>query len=358
MCSKARLRGTISSALLVTLFAGLGIVGCGKKGDPLPPLRDVPATTNDLSLSQQGRLIMLEMTYPQTTINGMTLGGIDGVELYLLTKPAPEGATTPTAEAQEMEGASRRLLTLRGADLQSSILGDRIQLRLPLQDPLPTERTANIFAVRTLKGDEPSAFSNRTVLVPQEPPTPASSLRADAKARFVELQWQSDVEAQAFDIFRRYATERGYGEPIGRAKGDRLSYKDYGVKYGEQYIYTVRTVVGDETEITSEPAGEVEISYQDRFPPRLPDNFVALPERESVRLRWDAGTDNDLAGYFIFRRNPGQSDFVRLNTEPVQGTEYVDSGLNSGIRFEYQLKAVDTSGNETRRALTASATTR
>ena len=358
MCCEARpfCRNVI---LALTLVMGLQLVGCGKKGAPLPPLRNVPATTTDLSLAQQGRHILFEMGYPATTIAGMTLGGIDAVELHLLTKPAPEGSDAPTAEPSEFESDAQQLFTLRGTELQSSIVGNRIQLRLPLQDPLPEERTANIFAVRTLKGDEVSEFSNRAVLVPQAPPSPVSGLNAEAKPASIQLSWNPASDAAAFDIFRRFATERGYGEPVARVDGGKSSFNDRKVKYGEQYIYTVRTVTNDGFELSSEPAGDVEIVYEDRFPPRLPRNIVALPERGSVRLRWDPSPDADTVGYLVFRYDPIRGgDFERLTTDPVAGTEFLDRGLSSGLTFSYKIQAVDGVGNESPQSKEVSAKTR
>lgn len=359
MCCKANLLRRISVLVLAAVL-GLQIVGCGKKGVPLPPLRNVPATTSDLGIGQQGKNILLDMGYPATTVNGMTLGGIDAVEVYLLTKPAPEGSDAPTADADELEADGLQLLTLRGTELQSSIVGDRIQWRLPLEDPLPEERTANIFAVRTVKGDEVSAFSNRAVLVPLAPPPPATGLAAEATPRSIRVTWSNEGDASAFDVFRRFATERGYNEALARVAGDKSAFEDRKVKYGEQYIYTVRTVKeSDDVEISSEPASEVEIVYEDRFPPRLPRNIVALPERGSVRLRWDPSPDGDTVGYIVFRQDLIQGkDFVRLTTDPVAGTEFIDRGLSSGLTFSYQIQAVDGSGNESPRSKPVSAKTR
>ena len=356
MCCKARTLLRISTLMMLLVSASL-VVGCGKKGPPLPPLRDVPAATTDLTLSQQGRNILFEMTYPATTVSGMVLGGIDSVQLFLLTKPAGEGEP-PTADAAEMEAAGEILLSLLGTDLQSSIVGDRIQLRIPMQEPLPEEPTANIFAVRTTKGLEESVFSNRVTLVPQEPPSPPSDLATNPKAAGIELSWTSSVDAQGFDVFRRFATERGYGEPIARVPGDKTTYFDRKVKYGEQYIYMVRTVTGEDPEISSEQAGDREVDYDDRFPPRLPRNFVALPEQGSVRLRWDPSPDPDATGYLVFRQDPRQSEFVQITTDPISGTEYLDRGLASGLTFRYRLQAIDGAGNQSRRSDPIAATTR
>ena len=337
---------------------GLTAVGCGKKAPPMPPLRNVPATTKDLKLSQQGRQIMLEMTYPATTVGGMVLGGIDSVELYLLTKPTTEGAPPPTAEAPELEADGKLLLTLLGTELQSAIVGDRIQFRLPVGDPNPDDALAQIYAVRTSKGSELSAYSNRVTLVPQAPPAAPGDLAATPKAAGIEISWSPGENADAYDVFRRYSTERGYGEPIARVGGSESKYFDRNVKYGERYIYSVRTVTGENPEIASEPAGDREVDYDDRFPPRLPKNIVALPEQGSIRLRWDPSPDPDAVGYLVFRRDPGQSQFFQVTTDPIDGTELLDRGLASGLTFHYRLQVVDGAGNQSRQSDPISATTR
>ena len=338
------------TALLLTASAMLA-GGCGKKGDPLPPLRNIPMPTKDLEVRQQGHQILLDMAYPSTTVSGMTLGGIDAVELLELIKPVPpaaeggEPAPLPSAEAREIEAGARTLLTLRGAELNAAVVGDRIQIRLPLAERLPTEPVANIFAVRTLKGDEISTISNRVTLVPIEPPPPPSNLQARPLADGIELTWDAAADSQGFDVFRRDAQIRGYGEPLRRIGGELRKYTDRSARFDQRYIYTVRTVASVDPLIHSDEAGEREVEYEDRFAPPLPRNMVALAERASIRLRWEASTADDVAGYIIFRREPGR-DFHRLTDQPVTGTEYLDRGLSSGLTYAYRLQVVDRKGNE------------
>ena len=346
--------GPLAGALLLSLALG----ACGKKGDPLPPLRTIPAPTQDLSVAQQGRLILLEMAYPSTTSAGQALGGIDSVELFAVSKPTSAEGPLPTAEPYEFLLEQPPLLVLQGTELQSSILGDRIQFRLPLADSLPAVPTATIFAVRTTKLGESSRLSNRVALRAQEPPAAPSGLDAQARRPGVELTWRAPGEAEGFDVYRRLATERGYGNPIGRAAGEDRSYVDRSASYGERYIYTVRTVGVAEPLVHSDPAGEREIEYLDRFPPRLPQNLVALPERGSIRLRWDPSPDRDVAGYILLRRDPTRNELVRITDEPVTGTEYLDRGLASGLTFEYRIRVVDHLGNESHLGPPVAATTR
>lgn len=341
-----------ATALAVLLIVCLGAVagGCGKKGDPLPPLRNIPMTTKDLDVRQQGRQILLGLTYPATTISGMTLGGIDAVELLELVKPVPpavgdDPAPLPSADPREVAAGARTLLTLRGSELNAAVVGDRIQIRLPLADSLPAEPLANIFAVRTLKGNETSAISNRVTLVPIEPPPPPRNLQATPTSGGIDLTWEANEDASGFDIFRRDAQIRGYGEPIRRIGGEMRRYVDKTARFDKRYIYTVRAVASVKPLIHSDEAGEREVEYEDRFAPPLPENLVALAERAAIRLRWDASAADDVAGYIIYRREPGR-DFHQLTERPVTRNEYLDRGLASGLTYAYRLRVVDHKGNE------------
>ncbi|MCP4660363.1 MAG: fibronectin type III domain-containing protein [bacterium] len=355
-----RRRGrTMAVAASLALLTGgfLALAGCGKKGDPLPPLRNIPQRTDDLKIRQQGRLILLDMAYPATTVSGMALGAIDAVELHELVGPTVEGTASPVEERQ-FEAEAEVLLTLRGSELATAVTGDRIQIRVPLAAELPAEPMAHYFAVRTLKADETSALSNGVTLVPIEPPPPPRDLRLTPRAAGVELAWEiGDESAAGFDVFRRQAEEHGYGEPIQSLPAETRQHLDTTARYGKRYIYTVRTVANREPLIESAAAGESEIGFEDRFAPPLPESFVALGERARVRLRWDPSAAGDVGGYILHRREPGR-DFHRITDAPISQVEYIDRGLVSGYEYAYRIQVVDQVGNQSELSEPVSTTVR
>ena len=358
MCSDHPVSLRVALGLSLVL-AVLPIVGCGKKGEPLPPLRTIPLPTTDLSVYQQGRLILFDLAYPSTTLSGLPLGGIDTLELYAMTKPLPPdaGAAWPSAEPAEFEAAGKLLQRFSGADLQAAVAGDRLQFQLPLASPLPSSPLATIYAVRSTKAGETSNYSNRVTLVAREPMAPPKGLAVEAQADGIHLRWESDAAAQGFDIFRRDAQNKAYGQAIARVPGGERVFVDQTASFGNNYIYTVRAVANANPLVHSDPAGEREVGYEDRYAPPVPGNILALGERGTVRLRWDASPGTDVAGYLIWRKDPAR-DFTKLTATPLLATEFTDRGLASGLTFEYVLQAVDKSGNESPRSAPVSVVTR
>lgn len=343
------------TSLLLALFA-LFPVACGKKGDPLPPLSNVPMTTSDLTISQQGREMLFSFGFPKTTISGLTLGGIDSVELIELVKPLLADGELPRVENLEFIAGSKPVLTLRGSELTAAVTGDRIQFRVPMAAELPDPPVASFFAVRTYKGEETSSFSNRVALTVAEPPAAPKDLQLDSRADGITLSWSAEEaeELEGFDIFRRDARNRGYDEAIGSVDSDETTFSDTTARFGNRYIYTVKTVASRDPFVSSAAAGEREIEYEDRFPPPLPKNFVALAEPGRVRLRWDPSAAGDIAGYIVLRREPGR-DFHPITPEPISGLEFVSEGLTPGFSYSFRIQVVDQKGN--RSALSEPVTT-
>jgi hypothetical protein len=118
-------KGLIAAALLAAAL------GCGKQGPPLPPLRNVPAPTKDLTVVQQGPRLLASLTYPTVTPAGTALGGISTVEVWSTALPAPGGTASPV-DARSFTTLAKPLQKVTGADLTAATTGSRIDIFLPL----------------------------------------------------------------------------------------------------------------------------------------------------------------------------------------------------------------------------------
>jgi hypothetical protein len=338
------------------IFALFGALGCGKQGDPAPPLRAVPAPTQDLAVVQQGPRLLLSFTYPQVTPAGTALEGISAVEIYQATRPSAEGKANPM-DPREFNAAAKLFQRLSEADLTAATEGQRINVLLPLPEATaapagstaPPAPPAQYFAVRTFgKEGDKSELSNVAAVVPKTPPPAPERVTVTARADGVFVEW-SPVEAATagYNIYRRGSQERAYGRPIHTAGPQERSWLDDTARFGQSYIYTVTALSQQQpAPVESGIASDHEVRYQDRFPPPVPAELVALAEAGRVRLVWQASEAEDIAGYIVYRRVGPTGSFERVTAQPVESAEYVDTAVRSGQAYTYRVTAVDQAGNE------------
>jgi hypothetical protein len=370
-------------------------LGCGKQGPPLPPLRAVPATTKDLQLRQQGTRVLLELTYPKTTVGGLALDGLRAIEVWEAVQPAPrEGKPTPLDPRTFTSIATLRT-KVEGEDVGAATFGDRLILSLPLPEgaiiatpatppatpagaapettPSPTETPttpapttppasasappgapaaaaprspARFYAVRTVsKQGERSELSNQMSLVPKTPPEPPEQMSTTARADGVLVEWAPVPGALGYAVYRRNAQEKSHGLPVHAGGPDERSWLDNTAQFGQSYIYAVTSFSERDPFIESAITSEREVRYQDRFPPPPPSDLVALAEAGRIRLVWKASDADDLAGYLVYRRGP-EGEFRRVTGKPLSAAEYADTDVKPGTAYSYRVTAIDQTGNE------------
>ena len=83
----------------------------------------------------------------------------------------------------------------------------------------------------------------------------------------------------------------------------------------------------------------------DLLAPSAPGNLMVTDEGDAqVSLAWDAVPD--AAGYNLYRSPLSGGGWVRVNSEPLTGTDFTDTGLRNGQAFFYVVTALDSVGNE------------
>lgn len=345
MCSDLRRCAAVLALLLGALVA------CGKQGDPLPPLRAVPAKTQDLKARQQGTRILLDFTYPKTTPAGMALDGISKIEVYEAEQPAPrEGTAPPALDPRSFTASAALKQTLETADVGAATFGDRILLALPLPEAegaAGAPGKTHYYGVRTVgKSGDRSELSNLAVLVTKAPPAPPQQVSTTGRPEGVALEWTAVPGAVGYNIYRRGAQERAYGPPVSTTAAGVTTFVDTGARFGNSYIYTVTAVGQRDPLVESAIGSEHEVRYVDRFPPPVPADLVALAESGRVRLVWRSSEAEDLAGYIVYRKDGDSGEFRRITEQPVQTTEHIDTGVAAGTTYMYRVTAVDQAGNE------------
>lgn len=390
------LRPIVLALLAITAVAAA--TGCGNKAAPFPPPLENPSATTDLLVQQRAQAAVLSFSYPTTTVSGGMLAPLERVEVYRAKKdlatlfgapdPAPDDADddagdeenapddSTSEDSSEAEGTPAvpepaapelPLETQAAADpsefLATGVLlesfdqaaielateGDKLTFRVELGEG-GHEQIAHTFAVKTYTSEKlASAFSNLVTLVQRTSPPPPTDFQLAAEAGGIKLTWADaenpEDEPVAYRVYRRSAQSRIYGPPLIRITGSSSEYLDRSAVFGERYIYAVTALGHENPTVESFFGGEREIDYVDRFAPTPPTKLIALAEAGRVRLLWTASPEDDVIGYVAFRRQTG-ADFRRLTDREIVDVEYSDRTVEAGTTYDYQVAAVDRSGNQ------------
>jgi fibronectin type 3 domain-containing protein len=97
----------------------------------------------------------------------------------------------------------------------------------------------------------------------------------------------------------------------------------------------------------------------DVFPPAVPTGLAAVAtaadasSKASIDLSWQPGTDIDLAGYAVYRRE-AEGAWKRISpAQPVAGPAFHDAEVEAGHSYSYAVTAIDLGGHESDRSAEA-----
>ena len=107
--------------LWIVLITSVVTVGCGKRGNPLPPLQRIPAAPGNFTVTRIDADVYAQFTAPTVNADGVGPADVGRVELYALTAERPPEIDDPAD--------LRQLSTLVGTE----------QVRRPLPLPPPAK---------------------------------------------------------------------------------------------------------------------------------------------------------------------------------------------------------------------------
>jgi hypothetical protein len=378
----ARRANQLRSSLLVAAVA-LSLSqasGCGKKGDPQPPLPRGPRAVSDLAVEQEAGEAVLTFSYPDRLLNGQPLTDLDSIEIYRVADPPPAltaprpatgGGPVPKTDEAPVAGARRAAAAARAAE--EAFLHEAVRVvSLPVAEISKHTRGASVVyrdglgpllkngklpaslayaVVSKRRKGEKSPLSNFALLAPAVPPGAPVILAVTPEEGRICLEWLPPagdllgrpVELGGYFVYRRILPEEEYDRPLNAKPVSGTAYVDAGAPYGK-LVYTLRATLPDKPKVEGAPAEEAALDYRDDFPPPAPARLDGLSEAGLVRLVWDPVAAPDLAGYIVFRAEGG-GEPTRLTPEPVKDSFVTDNTAKPGTRYRYTVRAVDTAGN-------------
>ncbi len=141
-------------------------------------------------------------------------------------------------------------------------------------------------------------WSNPVTLAVGVPLATPANLKAVSDPKGVRLTWLGS-EGDRYRIFRG----SGDAMPQRFAESDKPEYVDTAVDFGSPYRYFVQALVGELRQ--SEISAIVGVTPMDVFPPAVPAGLTAVAGVNSIELAWQPNTEEDLAGYQVYRSADG-----------------------------------------------------
>ncbi len=287
----------------------------------------VPAPPENVSVSNEGRELILEWEYPAAPISS------DGVAEFRFYERR-DGETVLLTERTHLRKD------------EESTYSFRVEVEA-------LDRAYSVFMVAVDATGQESNPSDIVRIVPEDniPPEPVLNIdlfRLDDHR--VEISWDvsTDLDAAGYHVFRMERNE----EDFTRLTDEMLDvfqnvYIDSTITGSAHYNYKIH--VYDQQGNESDPSNISSILIEAFEPPEPVSALEATYQDDgSVLLRWDSNPATDISTYYIMRReiHPEKNRaYARVNEERTLATEIRDPGISDagfpeGRTYEFGVVAV------------------
>ncbi len=352
--------------LIALVFAGFGsailLSGCGTPGAPQPPSLKLPERVTDLNAVRAGNSVVLHWTSPRKTTDHLLIK--DAIKAAVCRREA-SGNCAPAGEVSVAPGAS-----------------GEFQETLPAALASGAPRELNYFVELKSPKGRSAGLSNAAPVLAGAAPGPIAGLSAEVRADGVALRWAGEqtsgvrlhrklLNPPAPDKKQQSGPMAPATEPVLRdlfvevsAESQPTGALDKTARFGETYEYTAQRVIqvsldtpdGKKSlELAGETSAPIRVAVVDTFPPAVPRGLVAVlvPEEKTIDLSWQPDTEEDLAGYIVYRASSDGAWKRISGPQPLEGPAFRDPSVEAGQRYRYAVSAVDLTGHESKRSAEA-----
>jgi hypothetical protein len=327
------------------------LMGCGMEAAPQPPTLKLPQPVTDLAGVRAGDEVRLHWTMPKRDTDKVLLKGDQKVRIC---RRVDNGGCEVAVDMLAAPGAASSAVDHLPAALTSG------QPRLLMYTVLLENHAGH-----------DAGPSNQVYAASGAAPGGIESFSAEASADGVVLHWRAEAGTELIRIHRTLVvdpkapkTQQKAGSPAPQEQTlevtgpDRGQALDRDAVLDNVYRYSVERVrmialQGQSVEETGAPSELITINARDVFPPQVPSDVqaVADPEAHAVDLSWTPNTEEDLAGYAVYRREAGSNaNPVRVSPPGVVSPSFRDASALPGHKYDYSVSAVDRDGNESARS--------
>jgi hypothetical protein len=352
-------------ALVTCLLLAAAATACGKKGNPLPPLRPVPARIADLTAVRTAGQVELRFTVPSANLDGSAPAVIDRVDIYGMQ--AIEGQAAPPAG--QLAGDPRNLIESLPV---RPLAAEGASGATVVSTLVPRPGDVAVYVHQTAAAEQAGAEAMYYAAVPvagtgegrRGPPTPVANVPlgslpkppADIALHLeetaVRVTWAAAAASHAFRVVRL----TGDSGPPEVLNAEPLVASELSVPavFDREVCVAVQSLVVTGPVLVAGPLSDrVCVTPVDRYPPPVPAGLRVVQDGPAVRLIWDAVEAPDLAGYVVLRGDGSGASLLPLFREPIKETTYRDTTPVPGATYTYAVYSVDTSSAANVSALSA-----
>jgi hypothetical protein len=353
------------TCLIVLALIIAGVLSCGKRKPPLPPIERVDQRA-EMSGFQRGNKVLLSWKMPARNAKDDDVLNISRIDVYriadLLTSPLT---------LSEAEFSSRSVVI-------ASIPVTKDDFALKTMSYTDTLEFASQpvrlrYAIRFVNSSgQRAAFSNFLIVEPTariaDQPT---GLTLATSQEAISLSWNepsanvdgtTPVNLIGYNVYRSTKKDQP-AKLLNKTPIADTNYKDRFFDFDTTYFYFVRSVsIGTNADpVESGETNIVEITPKDIFPPKAPDGLTVAASTNSVAIFFAVNTENDIAGYTVYRsEDPDRpkSEWVKLTADLIKTNTFQDTSAQTGKQYFYYVTATDLRGNVSEPSETVSDTPR
>jgi len=340
------------TCLIAVLAVLTSAPGCGKRKPPLPPVEKVSQRV-EINGVQRGDQIRVIWTMPARNAPDGSVLNISRADVYRLAEPLDASLSLT-----EDEFAARSTLIgsvpITDADFALKQQSYTDALRFAGQ-PIRLR-----YAVRFVNSQgQKAAFSNFLIIEPranvaENPSAPSLTVSQDS----IKVSWTAPgknvdgttpANVLGYNVYRKDA--KGETRRLNEdSPVQGTSFADDLFKFGEKYVYFVRTVSlgsnAEQVESLDSPVSSV--IPVDTFPPSPPSALTIAAAPNTISIFFAANVEKDVAGYKVYRSTDSalpKDQWELLTESPIDVTTYQDKAVKAGIPYYYYVTAIDGNGN-------------
>lgn len=330
----------IASPTLAVVL-GLSLMACGKKANPVIPVKILPKAVEELRYRVKGQSLLVSWAIPQQNTDGSPLWNLKGFKV--LKGEWPTRDFCPTCPDRFQDTLWVDLMGPQLPDIQ--IDSHQVQLTYTRLQPGKTY-SFQVTAVTPLEiSSEPSKILRVAWDLPLRPP---STLQARPKEQGLEVSWEASsalVDGSPPEGLMGYSLSRKMGKgPWTNVTAGLIQDRNYfdgdlqeGVHYSYQ-VKAVRQVFGNLLE--SEASEEIGVVFTRLAPPPAVQELIAISHPKGIQLRWEGIVTMTPSGYFVYKRMENQKTAQKITPESIDDIIFEDSQVVPGMVYYYSISAV------------------